>query len=165
MSAVPQPLFPKVLVANRGEIARRVLRCLRALGIPSAVVYHDADRRSPAVAEADEAVEVSGASPTAAYLDVEQIVAACVRLGVAAVHPGYGFLAENAAFAKALADADITFIGPSAEVMELMGDKIASRRFVAEHGFPVPPSVELAATDAGFAQAAAEPPPAAAARA
>lgn len=153
---MPQPLFPKVLVANRGEIARRVLRCLRTLGIPSAVVYHDADRRSPAVAEADEAVEVSGASPTAAYLDIEQIVSACARLGVAAVHPGYGFLAENAAFARALEDAGITFIGPSAEVMELMGDKIAARQFVAEHGFPVPPSVELAATDAGFAQAAAD---------
>ena len=156
MSAVPQPLFPKVLVANRGEIARRVLRCLRALGIPSAVVYHEADRRSPAVAEADEAVEVSGASPTAAYLDIGQIVSACARLGVAAVHPGYGFLAENAAFARALADAGITFIGPNAEVMELMGDKIAARQFVAEHGFPVPPSVELMATDAGFAQAAAD---------
>ena len=150
MNAVEKPLFPKVLVANRGEIARRVLRCLRGLDIPSAVVYHEADRRSPAVAEADEAVEISGASPAAAYLDIEQIVAAGARLGAAAVHPGYGFLAENGAFARALTDAGITFIGPSAEVMELMGDKIAER------GFPVPPSVELAATDAGFTQAAAD---------
>ena len=99
---MPKPLFSKVLVANRGEIARRILRALRALGIPSAVVYHDADRRSPAVAEADEAVEIEGASPTAAYLDIEQILAVCTRLGVEAVHPGYGFLAENPAFARGL---------------------------------------------------------------
>ena len=152
---MPQPLFSKVLVANRGEIARRILRALRALGIPSAVVYHDADRRSPAVAEADEAVEISSASPTAAYLDIEQIVAGCTRLGVEAVHPGYGFLAENPAFARALADAGITFIGPSAEVMELMGDKIAARQFVADQGLPVPPSVNLDIADPGFAEAAA----------
>ena len=156
MNAVEQPPFAKVLVANRGEIARRILRCLRTLGIPSAVVYHPVDRHSPAVAEADQAVEISGASPAAAYLDIDQIVSVGARLGVAAVHPGYGFLAENAAFARALADAGITFIGPSAEVMELMGDKIAARQFVSEHGFPVPPSVELAATDPGFAQAAAD---------
>ena len=151
---MPQPLFSKVLVANRGEIARRILRALRALDIPSAVVYHDADRRSPAVAEADEAVEISSASPTAAYLDIEQILAVCTRLGVEAVHPGYGFLAENPAFARALADADIAFIGPSAEVMELMGDKIAARQFVADQGLPVPPSVHLDIADPGFAEAA-----------
>ena len=156
MNAVEQPPFAKVLVANRGEIARRILRCLRTLGIPSAVVYHPVDRHSPAVAEADQAVEIGGASPAAAYLDIDQIVSVGARLGAAAVHPGYGFLAENAAFARALADAGITFIGPSAEVMELMGDKIAARQFVSKHGFPVPPSVELAAADPGFTQAAAD---------
>ncbi len=152
---VPQPLFSKVLVANRGEIARRILRCLRTLNIPSAVVYHDSDRRSPAVAEADQAVEISGASPAAAYLDIEQILSVCDHLGVEAVHPGYGFLAENPAFARALAEAGITFIGPSAEIMELMGDKIAARQFVAAQGLPVPPSVDLDPADPGFAEAAA----------
>ena len=152
---MPQPLFSKVLVANRGEIARRILRALGTLSIPSALVYHDADRRSPAVAEADEAVEISGESPAGAYLDIEQILSACTRLGVAAVHPGYGFLAENPAFARALAAAGITFIGPSAEVMELMGDKITARQFAAAQGLPVPPSVEMAIDDAGFADAAA----------
>ena len=152
---MPQPLFSKVLVANRGEIARRILRGLDALGIPSAVVYHDADRRSPAVARADEAVEIEGATPTASYLDIEQILDVCTRLGIEAVHPGYGFLAENPTFAKALAAEGITFIGPSAEVMELMGDKIAARAFVAGQGLPVPPSVDLDPGDANFGEAAA----------
>ena len=155
MSAVRQPLFRKVLVANRGEIARRILRCLRALDIPSAVVYHDADRRSPAVAEAGEAVEIGGESPAAAYLDIDQMLSVCARLGIEAVHPGYGFLAENAAFARALAEAGITFIGPSAEVMELVGDKISARQFVAARGFPVPPSVDLEVAEPGFAEAVA----------
>ena len=150
-----QPLFNKVLVANRGEIARRILRGLDALNIPSALVYHDADRRSPAVAQADEAVEIEGASPTAAYLDIEQIVAVCGHLDAQAVHPGYGFLAENPAFARSLVAKGITFIGPSAQVMELMGDKIAARAFVAAQGLPVPPSVDLDPSDAGFGEAAA----------
>ena len=145
-------MFKKVLVANRGEIALRVLRCLGGLGIPSVVLHHAVDRRSPAVALADEAVEITGETPAAAYLDSEQIVSICTRLGVEAVHPGYGFLSENAAFARALRKAGVAFVGPSPEVLELMGDKLASRAFVAQQGFPVPPSVDLPVQDAGFAK-------------
>ncbi len=139
-------LFNKVLIANRGEIALRVLRALQVLEIPSVAIFHDSDKNSPVVRQADEAVEISADSPTAAHLDVEQIITICQRLSVDAVHPGYGFLSENAGFARALTDAGIAFIGPSPEVIELMGDKITSRNFVAEHGFPVPPSLTVDAS-------------------
>ena len=98
--------FTKVLVANRSEIALRVLHCLRDLNIASAVIYHEADRDSPAVTLADEAFEITGENPTAAYLDIEQIVGLCRDNNVDAVHPGYGFLAENANFPRALAAAN-----------------------------------------------------------
>lgn len=137
------PLFNKVLVANRGEIALRVLRSLQSLGIASVAIYHESDRLSPVVQQADEAFEIVGDSPSAAHLDIAQIVAICRRAGVDAVHPCYGFLSENTLFAQALAEAGVTFIGPSAAVIELMGDKITSRKFVESLGFPVPPSVEI----------------------
>ncbi len=148
--------FDKVLIANRGEIALRVLRCLRGQGIASVAIYHHSDSNSPVVRQADETVEVTGESPTAAYLDIAQIVDICQRLKVDAVHPCYGFLSENGAFARALADAGIAFIGPAVEAIELMGDKIRSRDFVESHGFPVPPSVSLDADDPGFMDAVAE---------
>lgn len=138
--------FQKVLIANRGEIALRVLRALQALNIPSVAIYHHSDRHSPVVRQADEAVEIVGDSPSAAHLDVEQIIRICRSLGVDGVHPGYGFLSENAGFARALQDAGITFIGPSPEVIELMGDKITSRNFVQQAGFPVPPSLTVDAS-------------------
>lgn len=147
--------FRKVLIANRGEIAMRVLRCLQEAGIASMVVYHISDRDSPAVSSADEAVEITGDTPAGAYLDMAQIVDVCQRYEVDAVHPGYGFLAESAAFVGALSAANIAFIGPSERVIDLMGDKIRSREFVAEHGFPVAPSVELDVDDAGFSDAVA----------
>ncbi len=136
-------LFKKVLIANRGEIALRVLRALQDLDVPSVAIFHDSDKNSPVVRQADEAVEIVGDSPSAAHLDVEQIISICQRLGVDAVHPGYGFLSENAGFARSLSDAGITFIGPTPEVIDLMGDKITSRDFVEGHGFPVPPSVSV----------------------
>ncbi|NIB42567.1 biotin carboxylase [Pseudomaricurvus alkylphenolicus] len=139
-------IFKKVLIANRGEIALRVLRALQQLDIPSVAIYHDSDKHSPVVRQADETVEIVGESPTAAHLDVQQIIDICQRLGVDGVHPGYGFLSENAGFAKALAAAGITFIGPSADVIELMGDKITSRNFVQESGYPVPPSLTVDST-------------------
>ena len=129
-----------VLVANRGEIALRIARSLRLLGIRSVVAFHRVDRDSPAVRAADEAVEIEAAEPLAAYLDAEQIAAAAARAGADALHPGYGFLAENAAFAEAVAKAGVRFIGPSPGVMRLMGDKIAARTFAARHGFRVAPA-------------------------
>ncbi len=148
--------FKKVLVANRGEIALRVLRCLRELGIPSVIVYHAVDCDSTAVQTADEAVEIRGDTPAAAYLDIEQIVDVCKTHEIDAVHPGYGFLAENADFACALNKAGVTFVGPSVEAIELMGDKIRSREFVEKHGFPVPPSVSMDVDDPGFVKAVEE---------
>jgi len=149
-------MFRKVLIANRGEIALRVLRALRDLQVLAVAIYHHDDRHSPVVALADEAVEIVGDSPTAAYLDTAQILAVCAELGVDAVHPGYGFLSENAGFARALAAAGITFIGPSPDVIDLMGDKITSRDFVTSLGVPVPPSITLAADTPQFVERAAE---------
>ena len=122
----------KVLVANRGEIAVRIIRTLRRLGIPSVAVHHAIDAKSLAVREADEAVELVGTPPVAAYLDVAAMVEACRRSGADAVHPGFGFLSEKAHFAEALAEAGITFIGPLPHAMRAMGDKIASKRLAQQ---------------------------------
>jgi acetyl/propionyl-CoA carboxylase alpha subunit len=122
----------KVLVANRGEIAVRIMRTLRALGIPSVAVYHAVDAHGLAVREAGEAVELQGAPPVSAYLDVAGLVEACRRSGADAVHPGFGFLSEKAHFAEALAAAGITFIGPKPHAMRAMGDKIASKRLAGK---------------------------------
>ena len=134
-----------VLVANRGEIAVRILRTLRAMGVRGVVVYHAADASSLAVREADEAHEIAGGSGVAAYLDAEAILGAARASGADAVHPGYGFLAENAAFAEAVEQAGLLFIGPPPDVIRLLGDKIRARELVARAGFPVTPS----ATDPG----------------
>jgi len=139
-AAPPLRQFDTVLIANRGEIALRILRTLRAMGLRVAVAHHAVDAGSPAVLQADQAIELQGPTPVAAYLDIAQIVAAATRCGAQAVHPGYGFLSENAAFARALDAAGIAFIGPRADTIELMGDKVRARRFVAERGFPVAPS-------------------------
>ena len=132
--------FKSVLVANRGEIAVRILRTVKALGLEGVVVYHANDRASPAVRMADQAVEITGATPVAAYLDAKQILAAAKQAGAEAVHPGYGFLAENSAFARAVEAAGLVFVGPKPEQIELMGDKVRARAFVAKSGFPVAPS-------------------------
>lgn len=132
--------FTSVLVANRGEIAVRILRTVQALGMEGMVVYHAADAGSPAVRMADRAIEISGATPVAAYLDAAQIVAKASAAGAQAIHPGYGFLSENAEFAKAVAEAGMVFVGPTPEAIELMGDKVRARNFVEARGFPVAPS-------------------------
>ena len=132
--------FDTVLVANRGEIAARILRTVRAMGLRGAVVFHAVDADSPAVAAADVAIPIEGATPVAAYLDGAQIVAAARSLGVCAVHPGYGFLSENAGFARAVEAAGLVFVGPTPAAIDLMGDKVRARRFVADRGFPVAPS-------------------------
>lgn len=129
--------FPSVLVANRGEIACRIIRTLRALGIESIAVYSDADREAPHVRLADRAVRLGPAPATESYLDVDAVVAAAVATGAAAVHPGYGFLSEQPALARALADADIVFIGPDIAALELMGDKIRAKEHVARRGVPI----------------------------
>ncbi len=130
----------KLLVANRGEIAARILRTARATGLKTAVLRHGAETPSPAHAIADEVVTIDGSTPVAAYLDIEQIVEAARRIGADVVHPGYGFLAENAGFVRALDAAGIGFVGPTEHVIELMGDKVRARAFVEERGFPVAPS-------------------------
>ncbi|WP_421852681.1 acetyl-CoA carboxylase biotin carboxylase subunit [Novosphingobium sp.] len=144
-----------VLVANRGEIACRVIRTLRRLGLRSVAVYHFVDRDAPHVRMADDARELQGAVPAGAYLDAAQIIAAAHAAGADAIHPGYGFLSENAEFARAVEDAGLVFVGPSAQTIELMGDKIASRAFAEAQGVPVAPSA-LDTGDAAAFVAAAE---------
>ncbi len=130
----------KLLIANRGEIAVRVIRTARRLGIATALVCHDLDRESPAAALADEVVLIEGRTGVAAYLDGAQILAAAQQIGADAIHPGYGFLSENAPFAKAVADAGLIFVGPTAAMIDLMGDKVRARAFAQKHGVPVAPS-------------------------
>ena len=130
----------KVLIANRGEIACRIIRTLRKEGIASVAVYHHEDRSAPHVTMADEAVLIEADVPTAAYLDQQQLVTIASRTGADAVHPGYGFLAENATFAERVEAAGLVFIGPDPTVIRLMGDKIRARDFAGKQGVPVAPS-------------------------
>ncbi|MEN2388237.1 biotin carboxylase N-terminal domain-containing protein [Comamonas sp. A7-5] len=148
--------FDTVLVANRGEIALRILRSAKALGLKTAVVYHRADAQSPAVQLADQAIEITGSTPVAAYLDAAQVLAAARRCGKVAIHPGYGFLSENADFARACVAEGMVFVGPSPEAIDLMGDKVRARAFVEKHGFPVAPSAIEDDDPASFVQRASK---------
>ncbi|MEC5181092.1 ATP-binding protein [Arthrobacter sp. CG_A4] len=154
-SATPtKPLFGTVLVANRGEIACRVIRTLRALGIRSAAVYSDADAGARHVREADVAVRIGPAAAAESYLKIGAIIQACRDTGAEAVHPGYGFLSENVDFARALEKAGITFIGPGVEALNVMGDKIRSKNHVTGYGVPVVPGIaEPGMTDARLIEA------------
>ena len=148
--------FRKVLVANRGEIAVRVLRGLGELGIRAAVVYSDADRASLPVLLADEAYRIGPAPSTESYLKAEAIADLAVEIGADAIHPGYGFLAENAGFARACDERGVVFIGPPAEAIALMGSKIESRRRMIDAGVPVVPGGRDPLGDVEAAGAAAE---------
>ncbi|MFD7590943.1 acetyl/propionyl/methylcrotonyl-CoA carboxylase subunit alpha [Kitasatospora sp. NPDC059811] len=154
-------MFDTVLVANRGEIALRVIRTLRRLGVRSVAVFSDADADAPHVREADVAVRLgpadrSDSSAAETYLRTDQILAAARRTGAQAVHPGYGFLAENAGFARACADAGLVFIGPPPGAVELMGDKINAKEAVRTAGVPVVPGSQATAPTDGDLLAAAD---------
>jgi acetyl-CoA carboxylase, biotin carboxylase subunit len=141
-------VFESVLVANRGEIARRVIRSARSLGLRTVAVHSSVDAELPFVAEADEAIELTG-PPAQAYRDTQQLLEVARRARVAAVHPGYGFLSEDPGFARAVCDAGLAWVGPSAEAISAMGDKVAARDTVAAAGVPVAPgSTGAVATEA-----------------
>ncbi|MDO9590175.1 MAG: biotin carboxylase N-terminal domain-containing protein, partial [Microcella sp.] len=132
-------LFHTVLVANRGEIACRVIRTLRDLGIRSVAVYSDADADARHVREADLAVRIGPPPAAESYLDIDAVIAAAQATGAQAIHPGYGFLSENADFARACDSAGIVFIGPPVSAITTMGDKIRAREHVAARGVPITP--------------------------
>jgi len=140
-------MLRKVLIANRGEIALRVIRTAREMGIATVAVYSEADRGAPHVAMADEAVCLGPAPSRDSYLRGGRIIEEALRLGVDAIHPGYGFLSENAAFARHCSDAGILFVGPPPEVIEAMGSKTAARQAMIRAGVPVVPGTEEAIRD------------------
>src|SRR5271169_4638936 len=135
-------MFRKVLIANRGEIAVRVIRTLREMGIESVAVYSDADRTSLHVRMADEAEHVGPSPSSESYLRIDRILEAARKHGADAIHPGYGFLSENADFAEACENAGIVFIGPSAAAIRAMGSKTAARQTAIAAGAPVVPGTD-----------------------
>jgi len=148
-------MFSTVLIANRGEIAVRIVRACRELGLRAVAVYSEADAAAPHVALADEAICIGPAEPARSYLDGRRLIDAARRVGADAIHPGYGFLAEDAAFARACADAGLVFVGPPADVIARLGDKTAARRLAAAAGVPVVPGVEGIGDDGALREAAA----------
>jgi acetyl-CoA carboxylase biotin carboxylase subunit len=145
-------MFRRVLVANRGEIAVRIVRALKEAGIASVAVYSDADRASLAVRMADEAAHLGPSPSTESYLNIDRIIAAARRHGAEAIHPGYGFLSENADFAKACEDAGVVFIGPPAGVIRQMGSKTTARQLAIAAGAPVVLGTETPIREIGAAR-------------
>jgi acetyl-CoA carboxylase biotin carboxylase subunit len=137
----------KILVANRGEIAVRVMKACRELGISTVAIYSEVDRKSPHVFEADQAVEIGPAPPLESYLNIEKIVETAKQLGCDAIHPGYGFLAENAEFTRHCRDRRVIFIGPDPEAMEMVGDKLTARAKMLEVNIPITPGMEVHSRD------------------
>ena len=147
----------KLLVANRGEIARRIFATCRQMGIATVAVYSDPDRDAVFVKEADEGFNLGGAAPADSYLRINTVIAAAIATGANAIHPGYGFLSENASFARAVTDAGLIWVGPSPEAIETMGAKLAAKQLMEEAGVPTLPSVDLTGLSAAeMASAAAE---------
>ncbi len=132
-------MFEKILIANRGEIAVRIISTCKALGIQTVAVYSEPDFRSLHVTQADEAVLLGGARPAESYLVIDKIIDAALATGCQAIHPGYGFLSENAVFAEKVTAAGLTFIGPPAAVIAAMGDKIAAKKLAVNAGMPTVP--------------------------
>ncbi len=149
-------MFKKILIANRGEIAIRIMRACRELDIPTVAVYSDADKSALHVQYAGEAIHLGPASPKESYLDADKIIAAAKQTGADAIHPGYGFLSENASFAAAVASAGLTFIGPSADSIRAMGDKAESKIRMKDAGVPTVPGVEGLESKGDFENAASE---------
>lgn len=146
----------KILVANRGEIALRVMRSAKEMGIATVAVFSEADRNAPHVKYADEAVCLGPAASSASYLLGDKIIEVCKELGVDGIHPGYGFLSENADFTRKVTDAGLTFIGPSPEAMEVMGSKLAAKAAVKSYNIPMVPGTEDAIDDVPAARKIAE---------
>jgi propionyl-CoA carboxylase alpha chain len=146
----------KILVANRGEIALRIMRTIRRMGIRSVAVYSEVDRQSPHVLFADEAVCLGPAPSSQSYLNGDKIIAICRELGVDGIHPGYGFLSENADFARKVEDAGIAFIGPGPEAMRIMGSKLAAKECVKGYNIPMVPGIDEAIEDVGVAKEIAQ---------
>ncbi|HEY4138509.1 MAG TPA: acetyl-CoA carboxylase biotin carboxylase subunit [Casimicrobiaceae bacterium] len=149
-------MFDKILVANRGEIALRVIRACREMGIASVAVYSDADAKAAHVREADEAVHVGAPPSSESYLKGDRIIEAAQRVGAQAIHPGYGFLSEREWFARAVRDAGLVFIGPPAEAIAAMGSKTAARQLAIAANVPIVPGTTEALKDAAEAKAIAE---------
>jgi acetyl-CoA carboxylase, biotin carboxylase subunit len=149
-------MFSKILIANRGEIAVRIIRTCREMGIGTVAVYSDADRRAAHVLAADEAVHIGPEEASGSYLHAGNIIAAARSTGAAAIHPGYGFLAENASFAGQCAASGVVFIGPPPQAIEALGDKIRARNIMQDSGVPVIPGTLEAAADADHLRARAD---------
>jgi 3-methylcrotonyl-CoA carboxylase alpha subunit len=149
-------MFSKVLIANRGEIAIRIMRACRELGVRTVAVYSEADKDALHVAFADESVLLGEAAPKESYLSIEKIIASAQQTGAQAIHPGYGFLSENAAFAEAVTRAGLVFIGPSAAAIRLMGDKAESKRRMRQAAVPTIPGFEGLTGESEFKSAAGE---------
>ena len=148
--------FNKILIANRGEIAVRIIRACREMDIQTVAVYSDADAGARHVAMADEAVAIGGAAPGESYLRGDRIIEAAREAGAEAIHPGYGFLSENAQFVQIVEDHQITFIGPSAEHIRIMGDKITAKDTMKKLGVPCVPGSDGGVPDLATAKAIGE---------
>ena len=145
----------RLLVANRGEIARRIFRTCASMGIQTVAVFSDADTGAPFVREADAAVHLAGSTPAETYLRADLIIAAALRAGADAVHPGYGFLSEDASFARAVVDAGLTWVGPPASAIDAMGSKLAAKALMADAGIPCLPGVDATGLSCSVLTAAA----------